>query len=752
MLGFVQTRQTTTTARIDGRDVIVKPGETLLTAALREGIDFPNSCRVGGCGACKCRVTQGEVRELTETGYLLTAQELQERTILACQSTPVTDVEIAVDLPEAIGGTVAAQTRLTHDITRVDVELDRPLDYRPGQFAQCAIDGLPDHTRSYSFATPPTPDGRIAFFIRHVPGGRFSGLVHAADVVGRRVEITGPSGDFWLRGSVAPLLFVAGGSGLAPILAILEAGADERVPRAVSVLFGARAQRDLYALEQLDHIAARWNGPFEVLPVLSDEPDDSDWGGARGLVTQHMAARLSAQTHAYVCGPPAMVDAALLPLQDAGVPHDHIHFDRFATLGDAGPPQVAGPVAGVLHYAKFCLFHVLGLLTVVGLLGGGWITTLTLAGVVAGYILGDRFGGDDTTTPRYTRPGLLTGLTWAALPLLALVVFTSVWTVCAGDPLGFGAGLSALTGIDLLAARDATGWGHHAAGLALTILTVGLVALIPGHELVHRTWDRTSLAIGRLLYAFILDAPFSIEHVYGHHRYVSTRDDPATAPRGRNVYTHVVVSTLRGNLSSWHLEAARLRRRKVPVWSHHNVWLRGHAMSVGLLIIAWLMGGPLAALWFVTCALGGKAILEMVNYMEHYGMVRDPNDPVQPHHSWNTNRRVSSWAMFNLTRHSHHHAQGETPFGELRPYPDAPMMVDGYLGTMFLTMIPPLWHHLMTPKVLQWDRDYATPKEKRMALEANRASGIPAFERADPALYRWNVDDGSVTPKHLGEL
>jgi alkane 1-monooxygenase len=121
--------------------------------------------------------------------------------------------------------------------------------------------------------------------------------------------------------------------------------------------------------------------------------------------------------------------------------------------------------------------------------------------------------------------------------------------------------------------------------------------------------------------------------------------------------------------------------------------------------------------------------------MEHYGMVRDPADPVQPHHSWNTNRRVSSWSMFNLTRHSHHHAQGEVPYGELRPYPDAPMMVDGYLSTMFLTMVPPVWHRLMTPKVLEWDQVYATPKEKRMALEANRRSGMAAFEGVDPAAY-----------------
>jgi NAD(P)H-flavin reductase/ferredoxin/fatty-acid desaturase len=730
MLGRVTDR---TTLTLRGEALPVEPGETLLQAALRAGVDFPNSCRVGGCGACKCRVTRGEVRELTETGYLLTAEELEQGTILACQSTPLTDVEIEVELAETVQGAVVSQRRLTHDITELGIQLDRPLDHRPGQFAQLSIDGLPDHARSYSFATPPRDDGRVHFFIRRVPGGRLSTLVNDTDVVGRRVSLEGPSGDFWLRGSEAPLLFVAGGSGLAPILAILEAAAEAGASRPATVLFGARQQRDLYAREQLARIAARWQARFEVVEVLSDAEDDTTWSGERGLVTAHIAAHCTRRTHAYLCGPPGMVDAARVTLREIGVPTEHVHHDRFTTPADAAIAEVHGPVAGVWDYAKFCMFHALGLYTVVMLLGGGWVTTVGLAGLVSVYVLGDRFGGDDTSTPHYTRPDVLTGLLWLGLPLMSLVALTSVWTVSPGDPLGYGALVTALTGYDVLAAKAATGWGHHLSGLILTVLTVGLVALIPGHELIHRTWDRRSLLIGRILYAFALDSVFSIEHVYGHHRYVSTTLDPATAPRGRDVYTHVVLSTIGGNRSAWEIETERLRRRKLPVWSHHNAWLRGHAMSVALVALAWSMGGVIGAAWFLACGLGGKTILEMVNYMEHYGMVRDPAEPVQPRHSWNTNRRVSSWSMFNLTRHSHHHAAGEVPYGELRPYPDAPMMIDGYLSTMFLTMVPPLWHRLMTPKVLEWDRVYASPQERRMASEANRASGIPEMEQAEAA-------------------
>jgi len=243
-----------------------------------------------------------------------------------------------------------------------------------------------------------------------------------------------------------------------------------------------------------------------------------------------------------------------------------------------------------------------------------------------------------------------------------------------------------------------------------------LLGTISAHELTHRTWDRVSMFIGRWLLAFSFDTSFAIEHVYGHHRYVSTFADPATAPRGRTVYLHIVASTLRGNLSAWHIEADRLRKKKRPVFSVHNAFLRGHAMSVLLLALAFAMGGPVAAAYFTACALLGKALLEVVNYMEHYGLVRHPSTPVQPRHSWNTNRRLSSWTMFNLTRHSHHHANGEVPYHALSPSPDAPMMLNGYLTTIVIALVPPLWRALMKPKLDAWDRDFASAEERVLVV------------------------------------
>jgi fatty-acid desaturase len=270
-------------------------------------------------------------------------------------------------------------------------------------------------------------------------------------------------------------------------------------------------------------------------------------------------------------------------------------------------------------------------------------------------------------------------------------------------------------------------------------LMIGMVGTITAHELTHRTWDPISMFVGRWLLAFSFDTSFAIEHVYGHHRYVSTTEDPATAPRGRNAYHHVVASTIKGNISAWKIERERLHKKRRSQFSLRNAVLRGYLMSAALVAAAYALGGLRAMAFFIVCALWGKALLEIVNYMEHYGMVRNPETPVQPRHSWNTNKRISSWSMFNLTRHSHHHAQGEVPYQDLRPYPNAPMMINGYLTTIIVAMIPPLWHRLMTPRVLAWDRQYANTEERELAAAANARSGIPEFQHAN-----LGTEDGSL--------
>jgi len=741
------------TATINGTKIPVRTGETLLEAALAAGIAMPYSCRVGGCGTCRCRLLNGRVRERTETAYLFNDVELAAGTILACQSVPLGDVEVAVDLAAAatrrqVTGRVIEQSLLTPSITRLTVELDQGLPFQPGQHALIALGSLPGVTRSYSFAAAPRAEPVVEFHVRHVPGGEFTSHVANHDLVGETVLVDGPLGDFILREAEDPLLFVTTGTGLAPVLAMLEAAAKAGDRRSVTLLHGARTREDLYALDRIDQIARQWRGAFRFVPVLS--APEPDWDGARGRVTDHLDGLVGAEIDAYLCGVPAMVDEVAARLTALGLPGLRIHADRFTTRADAGTigPDVAAtgtanvpagaaamaPVptrrtatqdreAGLLDYLKFFLFHAVGLYAITALLLGGPWTTVGLLAVVAFYVGGDALFGDDLTAPRYRHPGVLTVQLWLALPLIALIVFTAVWTVSPGDPLGYGAFIQAITGWDVLAARETNHFGHHVAAVILTGLMIGMVGTVPAHELVHRTWDPISVAIGRALLAFSFDTVFAIEHVYGHHRYVATPEDPATAPRGRNVYAHIVASTWKGNRSAWRIEARRLAHRGHRIFSWRNAVIRGHLASLALVGLAWAMGGLVAAGFLIACALWGKALLEIVNYMEHYGLVRDPTTPVAPRHSWNTNRRISSWSTFNLTRHSHHHAQGEVPYQNLKPFPEAPMMLGGYLTTIIVALIPPLWHRLMTPRLLAWDRDYATPEERRLAAEANRRAG-----------------------------
>lgn len=754
---FSNAIKTPSMAHINGTAITVLADETLLNAAIRQGIDFPNSCRVGGCATCKCKLTEGKVKELTESTYLLSDDEMDQGFILACQSVPLSDIRIEVDLslPSAqhsVCGTVTAQERLTHDITRLSVQLDAPLNYRGGQFTNLSIASLPELQRCYSFATPSQQNAQVSFFVRKLPDGVFSSYIHDQNLLGQSVQIAGPAGDFWLRDADAPLLLVAGGSGLAPILALLQEALQANVARSATVLFGAREEKDLYCLAEIAEIGRLWHGEFRFVPVLSEVKDGDLWQGKRGLVTEQIPALLENGAHAYLCGPPGMIDSAVATLDQHGVAKEHIHADRFvsrmevaATQSQAAKSaQTSRPidtsaanlsgtakVANVFAYLKYFMFHLVGLFSAAAILAGGSYVTVALLAVLFFYIVGDALLGDDVSVPQFTHPRILTLQLWLAWPLLSLIVFSAVWSVSPADPLGFGHGLTQLSGYDVIAARNLTSFGNHLSALILTGLMIGLIGTITAHELTHRTWDPVSMLIGRWLLAYSFDTSFAIEHVYGHHRYVSTEHDPATAPRGRNVYHHVLASTIKGNISAWNIEARRLKRKAYALYSPRNAVLRGYLMSALLVGAAWALGGAVGAVFFTLCALFGKSLLEIVNYMEHYGMVRNPQTPVQPRHSWNTNRRISSWTMFNLTRHSHHHAQGEVPYHELKPYQDAPMMINGYLNTILVALMPPLWHALMTPKVLAWDRNYASKEEQALAARANKRSGISSLIRAN---------------------
>jgi p-cymene monooxygenase electron transfer component len=336
--------------RPQGIRIELAPGDTILQAALAQGIAYPHNCTVGTCGSCKTLLTAGHVRALSDFGYTLSKQELDAGYILACQAIPrdaLTVVEIAdlgADLPPPAHckGHIKSTELLTHDIMKVVIETDQPVSFVAGQYATMRAPGMA-RGRNYSFADAPQRAGSkaLAFFVRKVPGGEFTEALFAGALAGQTLAIEAPHGSFRLRPGAAPMVCVVGGSGLAPLLSLLEDMRKRRVSRACRLLFGARTQADLYALEAIRNLASSWPEAFEFVPVLSHEPASSDWTGARGWVTDFIAASPEpvnwAAAEGYMCGPPPMIDAGIAKLTALGMPLGNIHYDKF-TDGPANSP------------------------------------------------------------------------------------------------------------------------------------------------------------------------------------------------------------------------------------------------------------------------------------------------------------------------------------------------------------------------------------------------------------------------------
>ncbi|MGE0485042.1 MAG: 2Fe-2S iron-sulfur cluster-binding protein [Gammaproteobacteria bacterium] len=349
-------------ARVEpaGVELAVSGGERLLDAALAAGLAWPHDCRVGSCGTCRCVITDGRVRSLTDLAYTLDVADIRAGAVLACQCVLKSDVTVQVALGDrvavptaTVNGTIAACRTLTHDIVELQVALERTAfaGARAGQYLDVAHAGI-DAPRSYSLARAPAAAGSntVTFFVRHVPGGAFTDWLFGADRVGSSLTLAGPYGDFHRRAGTGRMICVAGGSGLAPIHAIVEAALADGIERDCTVLFGARTQADLYDLDELRALGARWHGAFELVPMLSDEVADSEWNGARGLVTSGIAPLFAAAPwrngdEAYLCGPPAMVDAAIAALGACGMPETAIFFDKFLDASTLPGGRAAAPAS-----------------------------------------------------------------------------------------------------------------------------------------------------------------------------------------------------------------------------------------------------------------------------------------------------------------------------------------------------------------------------------------------------------------------
>lgn len=379
----------------------------------------------------------------------------------------------------------------------------------------------------------------------------------------------------------------------------------------------------------------------------------------------------------------------------------------------------------IWKYGRFFLgtAFILGAI-ILELLCSPWLGTYGAIGISI-IFLGDLFLPTDETVYTYDNPGIFYPLQYASqlIDIFAVVMFAWILGAASGDFLGISAALEFITGYDMLAAYTS---GVHAgevsvfAAFAFAAGAAIQASIAVGHELTHRLDNRVAVFFGRLGEAFGMHTRFSIRHPYGHHNWVCTEKDPATAKRGENLYPFIVRSIVGQNVQVWELEQARLKKMGDSVFSWKNQALRGWGMEAMVLIGFYFAAGWIGVLGFLAVGAAVNIGLELANYIEHFGLVRSPTEPQQVRHAWNDNHMMSFWLTSAISRHAHHHANADVEFWNLEPMTDeAPTTAAGYLGTVLLAAVPNLWHQVMNRKLLDWDERFANDDEKALVAEAN---------------------------------
>lgn len=248
-------------------------------------------------------------------------------------------------------------------------------------------------------------------------------------------------------------------------------------------------------------------------------------------------------------------------------------------------------------------------------------------------------------------------------------------------------------------------WVELAGKVASFGLSCGALGINVAHELGHRK-DKLEQFMSKILLMTSLYMHFFIEHNRGHHKRVSTDEDPASSRLGQSIYNFIPRSVVGGYFSAWKLERQRLETRGFAFWSVHNEMIRFTAIQTALLVAIFAFFGLKALTGFVLAAIVGFSMLETVNYIEHYGLRREKKangkyERVMPAHSWNSNHPYGRLVLYELTRHSDHHYLASRPYQVLRHFEEAPQMPTGYPGMMLLALIPPIWFSVMDKRVME---------------------------------------------------
>lgn len=324
-------------------------GETVLAAAIRADLMIPYGCRNGACGTCKSRIIDGEVDYGAAQAARLTDAEKRQGMALLCVARPKTDLIVEVREVRRAGDIqirklpcrVEKIDKPAPDVAIVSLKLpanDR-LQYLAGQYIDLLLkDG---RRRSFSIATAPDDDALLELHIRHVPGGFFSDQLFS-QFKGREIlRFEGPFGAFYLREeSDKPMIFVAGGTGFAPIKAVIEHALHRDLSRPIVLYWGARSLKDLYRPE----LPGQWqrrHRDFSFIPVLSEPLPADNWPGRTGLVHKAVMADFADLSgyQVYACGGPAMIDAARQEFtEQRSLPPEEFFADAFTYAATAEPP------------------------------------------------------------------------------------------------------------------------------------------------------------------------------------------------------------------------------------------------------------------------------------------------------------------------------------------------------------------------------------------------------------------------------
>ncbi|MAM35666.1 MAG: hypothetical protein CL988_00680 [Euryarchaeota archaeon] len=381
----------------------------------------------------------------------------------------------------------------------------------------------------------------------------------------------------------------------------------------------------------------------------------------------------------------------------------------------------------MLKYLKHYIPAFTGVLFIVFVLLGENFPTFFVIAWSLFLIIGDYVLPRDTEIQKFSYPTILNVSIYINLPILFCLIFLVVSVFGNNSPDWYVDGLYALFNVDFLAVVNSFTVADKFSILFQTTLLVGILGTVPGHELTHRKKKKFDMFVGNWMLAFSWDCTFAIEHVYGHHKEVCLDEDPASAKRGENIYLFLIKASYEEQISGWKLEAARLNRRNQNVFSIHNRMLIGYLRCTTITILAFMFGGIFGLLAFLLCAFAAKLLLEAINYIEHYGLVREKGKPVGMRHSWNSNHLLSSVYLCNVTRHSDHHRSTALNFWELDPcHDDAPLLPYGYLSMLYLVLLTPfLYKKIMAKELSKWDQNIATEYERNYYLNGvNRPSGV----------------------------